>query len=222
MLHVDFKGTVDLKMIIMPLLFISRRYFILGSQWLPPTVWLPTFFKIFSFVVKQKKETHRGLEPHDSEYIIWVNCLFKCPWSPFRIWVWKLSAVDPSWWHGRTAVNFKWGCGGLLFLCLLSEHVAHMWSSWHMLKYMHMHCITWMTTSHSLSHTKQVLDKKCSESAGTEVTLTGQQGVSHSLHPTREHQHVLLKGNMYEGHQLSLICSVLFFLIDWHFVFCMV
>ncbi len=30
-----------------------------GSQWLPVTVWLPTFFKISS---SQKNETHTGLE----------------------------------------------------------------------------------------------------------------------------------------------------------------
>ncbi len=39
-----------------------------GSQWLPATVWLPTFFKISSFVFN-RRETHTGLEQLVCKYI---------------------------------------------------------------------------------------------------------------------------------------------------------
>jgi len=42
-----------------------KKYY--GSQWVPSTVWIPTFFKISSFVFHRKKEIHTGLEQYDGE-----------------------------------------------------------------------------------------------------------------------------------------------------------
>ncbi len=39
-----------------------------GSQWLPSTVQLHTFFKIIFFCVQQRKEIHTGLKQHEVNY----------------------------------------------------------------------------------------------------------------------------------------------------------
>ncbi len=46
------------------LLFFFYYY---QSQWRPPTVWLPTFFKISSFVFSTRIKINTGLVQHDSE-----------------------------------------------------------------------------------------------------------------------------------------------------------
>ncbi len=51
---------------------------IFGSQWLPTNVWLPTFFKISSFVLNGRKKLMRVRKWQNLNF--WVNYPFKSYW----------------------------------------------------------------------------------------------------------------------------------------------
>ncbi len=55
------------KQLLVPSDFHIYIFFYYQSQWGPATVWLPTFFKISSFVFSTRIKINTGSVQHDSE-----------------------------------------------------------------------------------------------------------------------------------------------------------